>query len=636
VRSAGPFKRCIDSRVRRAPLAIRIVAILGVALLEFVIPWWVPALRKVASDSYMFGFSNAAAVLGVGLCIAAFSLLALFGGAALLYPAKLITGSAGLLRRREGDAHRAVVLAVVLVGGALPFLFWLKTASSYFGESGQFLNAIDQILMGKHPYSDFIFAYGPFFLYGPIALSALAGGAIRLDTSYMIFVSAETAAGLAFLWMIVRRLDLPKNFALGLYLLVAIAGLNLTLGENYTPFRFLFPFAAMIFVHGRARDAAALSEKLGACALAAAASGFGALVSPEIGLVAALGLSAIFFVHARESRPFAAGIAAALLAPLAVAALFSKAYLFGLLAFGSGGYNFPVLPTPHIVFYLITLLITVPLLVLRGFDRGEADAPLSLGLAVGATILAAAALGRCDPGHVYWNGLVLFPIAAALLLRTTPRAGQIYLAVFALLFTIGGQVSFWNHYGERISVAFSERARMDAAGFSPFRNGDALWARGRNASSPFIHAKMPTPDAELRKLEPYRRVGTPIDDNETIDRFLKLTGKYIPERMPAPIIGILTEDALAKKIEDIDRMEVLLFPSSYSSLAEPLPADEADRRSAFLGKLLLFPVHLKFRKEPFLPQRDVVAHVLTHFHAVDDVWGFQVMVRNDLAPPAAP
>lgn len=606
------------------------VVLLGLAAfaLIFVLPWFVPAHRS-ASDSWLFGFNNAFAILGVGAVFVALTLPGLLGRPTIFHSDAVVAASRGVIRSDRAPGFRVPAIVLAVVAAAVGLAFWAATASSYFGESSSFLGAIDLVLMGKHVYSDFQWPYGPLFIYGPIAISAFTGGSIRIDAAYVLSVAAEAAAGIFFLAALVRRLDVPRRFGLALFVLVGIAGLNLTMGENYTHFRFALPFAAFVYVDRRALAAANANDRASLLTIIALLAGAAALVSPEIALVTAFGLAALSVGYARNGmRWMLAGAPLALLSPAAVAALCSKDYFFLAIAFGGGGYSFPVLPNAHLLFFVASALFAVPLLALRGVSR-DADGPLCLALAVASTLFVAPALGRCDPGHVYWNGIVVFVVSAALLVRISPRIAVGYLAAFGVVFSIGTHVAYWIYYGDNIRHALAERQRLDAAGLSPFANPDRLWARGRMAGSPFLWAKMPPPDPALQKLDRFVHIGTPVELDELTDRYLKLRGKFVPEKIPPPIIGIFTDEQVATKEEGVRAMDVILFPRSYRSFADPLPSDAAEKRAAFLSGLMLFPFPLReFRNEPYFPERAVVADILAQFQTVDTYGGYDIMVRN--------
>ncbi len=609
--------------------ALRVLAFgILAGLLVFLLPWFVPSHRS-ASDSWLFGFNNAAAILAIGAGFVALTLPGLLRRPGLFHSDAVLGASRGLFRAEPAPGLRLPAIVLALVAGALGLIFWAVTASSYFGESSSFLGAIDLVLMGKHVYSDFQWPYGPLFLYAPIAISAFTGGAIRIDAAYTLSIAIEAIAGIFFLAAVVQRLDVPRRFAVPLLVLVGVAGLNLTMGENYTHFRFVLPLAAFVLVDRRARIAATSNDRASLLAIVAMLAGAAALVSPEIALITALGLAALSLAHARiGARWLLAGAPLALAAPAAVAALCSKDYFFLALAFGGGGYSFPVLPNAHLLFFVGSAFFAVPLLALRGASR-EPDGPLSLAFTVAATLFIAPALGRCDPGHVYWNGIGVFVIAAALLVRVSPRAGAAYLGAFGVIFTLGTHVAYWNYYGENIRHALAERQRLDAAGLSPFQNGDRLWARGRMAGSPFLWAKMPPPDPGLQKLERFSRIGTPVELDELVDRYLKLRGKFIPEKIPPPLIGIFTEGQIATKEAGVRGMDVILFPREYRSYLEPLPPDAAEKRAEFLSSLLLFPFPVRhFRNEPWFPEREVAADILANFQTVDAFGRYDIMVRN--------
>ncbi|HVO30170.1 MAG TPA: hypothetical protein VMV18_05525 [bacterium] len=612
-------------RVRAAVLLCVAVA---VALAVFVLPWHVPPLAVSAGESYLFGFTNGAAIAALGLILLALALLA-WRRPDLVVPLSMRRAGEGLFV--EKNELPAWTLAVAVALTALPPLWlWSRLDSSCFGEATQLLHQMELALAGRAPYRAFVFPYGPFFLYGPLLLFSVGGGAIPLDVAYLLSLLGEIAVGAWLLFLVARRLALPRNEAAVLYLLVAAAGLNFTLGENYTFFRFAAPLAAIVIV-----DARAAVSRRSSIAVAAACALLALGISPEIGLLTVIALAALFLARAWQGdRALAAGAAAVVAVPLAALPLV-PGYLFAVGAFGGGGYNFPVFPTAHVVLYLVAVLAAVLALGTRlGGDARERGLAASF-LAVVA-LGSAGALGRCDAGHLFWNGIGAFLVTATVALRASRIAGRAWLAVFGVVFTAGMQVVHLGEYGTRIREGIARRDALDARGLSPFENA-RRWQPLAPNGSPFLWARMPVPSGELQRLEKYPRVGTPIEFSEDVDRFLKLTGRFVPERVPPPVMGILNEQQLAWKLDDLKTMDVVLLPNRSLALLAPDDAADAAARSAFLSGLLLYPVHLSFRRS-FFPERVVVRTIDAEFDPVDRVWDYVVMVRKGsaAAPPPEP
>lgn len=619
--------------VASAPVSTQLRVGFGAAAAAaiFGLPWLIPPFAKAASESYNFGFNNLVSSLATGLAVVAAAAL-LVRGRTLLPPS--LGGGVTATLAPPDCKQTSVTLVIAAANVVLVLGFWLGAESSLFGESPAFLHAADQLLIGRRAWTDFVFPYGPLLLYPHLWLSRATG--LPLDAAYVAVLAIHVALGTWLLARVIAQLDLPGRWGAAVLALVAIPGFNLTLGLNYAPLRFALPVIGPFVAEWALRRDA----RLGA-AIAAAWTTLAALVSPEMGLASAASLTVWCAAHARAGRStLVFGAAAVLAAPVIVLAAIGPDYAFSVLAFGAGGYNLPLFPTAHALVYLAAIAIVVPALLAHAWRGLDEKAPLAGALAVGAMALVPGALGRCDPGHLYWNGLAVFILAPAILLRVSPNAAKRWLGVFAFVFGVGLPVSFWSHYGERVTGSWETRARYERDGFSPWVNRRIFW-QPNFGESLLLRAKMPPPNLALTRLDRYPKIGAPVSFSEDLVTYLKLTGRYVPERVPAPLFGILNETQLAWKLEDLEAMDVLLFPERYRRFAAPDDRIEAAERSAFLSRLLLFPVSLDYREDGFFPERIVVRRILEDFEPVDRIWDYDVMVRTTSgaasdATPASP
>jgi hypothetical protein len=103
-------------------------------------------------------------------------------------------------------------------------------------------------------------------------------------------------------------------------------------------------------------------------------------------------------------------------------------------AFIGGTLYFPVIPGPPALVYVAAVLVvaaatgTGMLRIKPRFAAGQ------IGWIVIAVVLAAAALGRADFGHIFWNGLPVLLAAPFVLHRAAPRYGIAAFALVAVVF----------------------------------------------------------------------------------------------------------------------------------------------------------------------------------------------------------
>lgn len=613
---------------RAWPAARAAILALGAGLV-FALPWGVPVRADVVADSAVFGFSNAAATLGL-----AATLLALTVAARLEPPRAAHARRAGLVRSpaRRGAGERLVILACAGAGAGLVWGWWRAIPQSWFGESAYFLTRLDMLALGLRPYRDFDYGYGPALLELPWLAHRLSGGRLGADTAFVASVAAQHALGVFAAAALLARVCPAPGVRIAILLVVSAAGLNITLGPIYALLRFVYaPWAAVVF-HAPGRRAAAPLRAAAALALALG----GWLLSPEVGLATAAALLAGIVVPALSGRPVALAEAAAVIAaPALFVAGFGTESLATLAAFGGGAFNLPVLPAP----YMLALLgLACALLPSAGAEalRGGRAAAATAALAAALALLLPAALGRCDPGHVMANGLALAAVALASAWSRDPprRRAPVAAAVAILLLT--HLASQWNQYAPAARAAI-EAGRLRAGAADEARDADAavLGAIGA-AACDFGWAKRLPFGADLLALLRYRRVATPLGVPEEIDRFLKLSGRFAVGRHVPPDGGVFGPAAVERVVADTLACDHVLVPAGV-----PLDGrlrmsrdDYARVRSAGLGGLCLFPVSLPARHDPWIAEFEILRRLAGEYEPAGTIRGLVLLRRRGGAAPA--
>jgi uncharacterized membrane protein len=373
--------------------------------------------------------------------------------------------------------------------------------------------------------------------------------------------------------------------------------------------------------------------------------------SPEMGMVVWAAFVSYFVVQLRDQTARAlSGALAATAALLTAWVLFGATYVRGLLASGNGAINFPVYPTAHVVLLLVAagwILPLLALIALSGLRQQEKETPVAAALVIMLGLLIPVALGRCDGGHVYYNGLGIFILFLAMAMTVFGRWRQrAIFAVMLAVFGLSGSFSLWREY--RYEVINSLRHEMGRAPLVSGQDGRSnlqnlmfdLRFAGRvvgrlllfdldhrqNASPPpFDFGAMDAPAAllargkqlsfgsDLRELLAYRQIGTPLGSTEEIDRFLKITGRQSSEYYAEPV---MSASSLPRKLHDLSAMAVIMVPGYYMLTPGSPPAPEAERQNSshFLSSLLLYPVNLPAPKHPpFLPGQMIVEKIANDY-----------------------
>ncbi len=605
--------------VRTWPAACLAIA---VAIGVFVMPWHVGREGEPArSFSYTYGFNNLAADLVVAAGLIAVFLYWLRRAGAVGWLGALhdlMPNDGPPAGGRELRITFAVVSVVVLGSVAL---FYNSLPCAYFGETSYFIPRLDLLHLGLSAYRDFQFNLGPEMLYLPGTLQVVGGGQLSVEGAYLLALLIHWELGLYFIYYILSRLR--GNFARAtIFFLVAAAFFNLTLGLHYTPLRFLLPMAALIFLHGRTTRLANWFTLF-----LAPAAGFA--LSPDIGLVTCLGFAAYHVLRAQGNiGQLLGGLALLLGAGVLVGIAFSPAYFRAVLAVAAGGNNFPIFPTLTIVCFLAAVFCTLPALAAAGWRNRTPAGALAVGLTVSLALLVPVSLGRCDPFHVAFNGAGVFLLCLAALSATQSRLFTPALIAGVTVFCGVSQLSFWNNYQVQLKQVQSLRNFLS---IPPEARSGYTNAPG-NAHSLVYSKALPVPEAYGNLLR-YEKLGAPLGCSESLERFLKLHGKFASEYFVRPEITGLTISDRERKLRDLRGFQAVVVPAGF--LAARTPPDLktlAELDATFLSGLMVWPIRLQPLREPFNPAEAVILVLQREFSPVETIEDYVVLVRKPGAP----
>jgi hypothetical protein len=533
----------------KRPFAYGITAAASLAAL-FLIPRLIPASPSI-SDSWLFGFNNRVFVLLLLVFLIAFSRTLRWR-----FPAD---GQVGAV------SHRLVWVWIAIFFVACCGIWYLVRGLGGFGESTYLIDRVNALAEGQVPYRDFEFAYGPLLIYVPWALTMLH---LPVATAYYLFWLITTLVGIGLLAMCISLLEVPgarKGEVFTLFCLFALSGLYCT-GVNYSLVRFLAPVAAALHlerIQRSGRPSAFVRVVAGAGGYCLALL----LISPEMAIAIAFGSFcwiALLSIR-REISTRMATIGLIVLGSIQTL-LFALADHLRLLAtlreFSRGANSFPVLPGPHILFFLLCCLVMARCVAGR-LRAGSRWRQPSLLAAVSLPLLSAA-FGRCDSGHVALNGIAILLFVTALL-STSPSLWNIYrtaffvVLVFLPFFT--GLLLYQTSLSRIPAARFWLRRAAPVGTSAP--PGDpahyfSLW-RGP-AEAPFGY--------KPNGLSSWRSSG--ID-----------TGYFFG------IENALVPESAGEKIAELNRHpdRLLLLPVSFDSQCKVDPAVEA----AIISDLLVYP-----------------------------------------------
>ncbi|WP_109485940.1 hypothetical protein [Occallatibacter savannae] len=395
----------------------------------FYLPRLLPPTSPTASDSYLFGYNNRIGILLLLFFVAL--------GVVLTRGFRLGGTSNSLADRRLPRWILAASFLIIALGCAA--MYALAGRYHGFGESFYLIDRIALLDQGRTPYRDFEFVYGPAQLYGPLFLHRLLP--LSIADAYYLFWALSYLLGAFLLFKTIDELTFPTPAKSAVFALLYFAGLFaiVRMGTNYTFLRYALPLYLVVKLNARFRDTRAprlVSDVL----VCAAYCTLLVLFSPEtaVAFAFASGCMVLFCRSIPLSRK--AVIAALLIVAYAVifAAALKLHILDAMLADGGGAISFPIVPGLTILVYFAALFITACWLY-RCLVSRTPDDP-TLGLLFYSVPMIAAALGRCDPSHVFWNGLATF-LASLLYISLFRRAWPIYATAFMLCVFVAPNLS---------------------------------------------------------------------------------------------------------------------------------------------------------------------------------------------------
>jgi hypothetical protein len=321
-------------------------------------------------------------------------------------------------------------VSLLLVLFACGAMFLIAGRYHGFGESYYLIDRIALLDQGRMPYLDFEFVYGPAQLYGPQFLHHTLP--LGIGDSYYLFWSLSYLIGAYLLFKCIDDIRFPSPAKPAIYVMLYGAGLFATIrmGTNYTFLRYALPLYLVVKLNARFRDSR-LPRILMDVLLCSIFCVLLVLSSPETAV--AFGFASGCIVLFCRTIPLAKRALIAALLIVAYGAIFAVALklhvLDAMLADGGGAISFPIVPGPPMLVYFIAIFISACWLY-RSFLNRATDDP-TLGLLFFSIPMIAAALGRCDPSHVFWNGLATF-LASLLYMSLFKRAWPVYALAYLL------------------------------------------------------------------------------------------------------------------------------------------------------------------------------------------------------------
>jgi hypothetical protein len=523
----------------------RLAVLCAAALALFVLPFAHLPTHPVVSVSYVAGADNRLATIGLAML----SLLTLIvewrWGLSLPSTTNLETdestrNNAGIPRWLVWSGLAAVVVFTLGLG------FLVQRSGFRYGEAGYFIERTrDLVEYHFRLYRDLEFTYGPLLLLPAAWLHhALAALHISVGACYFLSLATMNAVGLAMVAWLLNRLPLTCRWRILLFCVCLLVQLHPLAGANYSLFKFAAPPFLFLWSARRRGVLASTLAFIGTNLLVL-------LISPELGVGTAAGTIAYALLLLLRRQWSAVTL---LFTPPAAVAIFilsfGRGFIDRLAHASAGALNLIPEPMPHLIILGIATAWLAPLLVGSRLRGRSPDAPVLAGLFVLALGILPGALGRCDPLHVFFNGLTMLFLSA---------------------------IAVQGAWGRRWWAAALVVLALDVQAVNYRLYGPSLQALLRPPAVPTIDI------AALRAATGGSRVATPDLGGWlplSIESQLRNSGLFKPDFYPG-VIEVWDEAGVHRKIDTLHQSEWMLAPVEFETLTEPLPNTPVKRLFRF-------------------------------------------------------
>ncbi len=534
------------------------------AFMVFRLPFLFPPMHRTMSASYAVGFNNK---------VASLSVIALSLTAFLLYRFLGSKRASDSLQDDGPISSRMFWITATVAGVYQGLLAYLVAISRmHWGEATYFLEKLPLIrLEHLRPYRDFEFAYGPLMLYVPRLFSAVFVRNHGDAAGYFVTLVLAQVASLWLLYWMLNNLPMRSRMRSGLFLAIALTiTLFTNMGLNYTLLRFCLA-APIVLILAR--------QKTVARALAVAGAGvfLQLAVSPEWAVACSAGCFVFVIATAWERRAWQWLIPCfgPPLAFLAILLVTGSSYFSDMSKFSYGYLNDVVSPAFPVLLFLLAAICIAPYGIARALASRSGRAKDMLALYMVALAAIPAALGRCDEGHILFNGMILWCLAAVAASWLRSWVGYTMLAAFVFAFCY----PVWVVYpAQRAFIGPIVRRDL---GLYANSQRIAGWARELRLKSLEASLGKGFPElsnaADIRRIAGNDAVGTPAGFDWETGQKLRSMGLFHPEYYYA-FYNLADAADESRKVHEMEQVKVVMVPASPFVWSEDVPPPPA-----FLG-----------------------------------------------------
>jgi hypothetical protein len=562
----------------------------------FCLPYFIRPSAVVISSSSDYGFNNLVSIVSVLVFSVVGILLYAKGISKKDCPQQLVM--------KDGQINplgiRPLVYMAAFYSITIVFIFFLTGAFKWYGEAVYFFQRIDRLLLGQVPYIDFEYKYGLLFLYLPLTAYRLLGfTGIGMKAAYYLSFLFLSLLGLIFLSYVIGKTTLKNNHKQVVFYSIAFCAFPLSMGFNYLLIRFITPLAGMIYLDGLIKIGKNSLMKFTGAAIFLLV--FNLSISPEIFL--AFLISLIIYMMSlsvfSDKRYFISMAGVAGVIAILFISMFKLGYFSSVLSFISCGNNWPVMPSASILIYLFSLFFIAARL--SSHYLAERRGHLIISVVVLIVGMMPGALGRCDPGHIFFYGLNLF-IISFVVFEKYRRFFYLYAALFIIIFCVGMTVT---------GIALNQRS-------CPYY---ISWNRFLDNNKALLEKTF------IEHLERYPQIALPVSNNdEMLYGFLLKSGRYVPDYF-VDTSNVYTMSQVDIKLSELKKREYDVIIVNKNDIEK-----RCIDSNSYISKLFLFPYTHKIvmYSEAFF-FTSMNKYIVDNYKMVDEMGIYYIMKRNNAA-----
>ena len=594
----------------------------------FRVPFRFPPRQRLVSASYAFGFNNSVAILAMAGLLGAVTLVYLLWRAERTEPPIAFPRDRTFRGRRILMGVFALVALFYIGLTFLMYMYNVRSAPRLMWETRHLLHRTWLMdAYGLRPYTEVAAEYGPILTYAPLYMYWLLKpfGASH-EQAYFACHLLLNLSGLWCVYYVLARATMPTRARVVAFGILAVAGFAPYMGINGVLVRYLFPFASLLLGHRAV--VWTLSCRVPTVGwVAVGATGLlllvgNVLLSPEAGVAFAIAWLGYALLMLRcDVRVLAMSLIALITAVLLCWLFLPVAYYGTLLRFSEGANNLPLLPAPHLVFYIVTLFMVVPPLLTVSLRKpptgGVPGAAICSALGVLCVVVAPGALGRCDPPHVLFYGMG----ASMLLMIRLANASRFSFAAYAIAYA-SVFIIFMQLVNLQVFYRISPRMLL-----SPHVTANVT--QKFQIATGTAHLDMGT----LSALDRYPRLGLPFASNgdPAVERYVLSRYQLQPEYYVG-VVGVYSAADLERKLRDLAKMEYLLMPGRFASRAA---TDPCVGYLKSLQEWFLYPAKLPCHADPLDPTTILKSFISDHY-VPDKQVGSWLVMRRITSPSTLP